>query len=111
MVDFRRQALSLPGALEQPHHGAPSFRVAGKIFAQLSADESMALLKLSVFLQGWGVAHFPDACAPEPGRWGQSGWTRLRWRDLPEDSLSEMLKASWLAIAPASLGRQLDSDG
>jgi hypothetical protein len=31
----RRFALSLPEAVEQDHHGRPSFRVAGKIFATL----------------------------------------------------------------------------
>jgi hypothetical protein len=29
----RQIALALPGVLEQDHHGFPSFRVAGKIFA------------------------------------------------------------------------------
>ncbi len=63
----------------------------------------MALLKLTPFLQGWCVATFPDDCHPEPGRWGQSGWTRLRWAAIPEDHLSEMVNASWLAVAPAEL--------
>src|SRR5881227_3537297 len=31
----RRLALSLPEASEQDHHGRPSFRVAGRIFATL----------------------------------------------------------------------------
>jgi hypothetical protein len=31
----RRLALALPEAVEQDHHGRPSFRVAGKIFATL----------------------------------------------------------------------------
>jgi hypothetical protein len=33
--DARRLALSLPGAIEQDHHGRPSFRIKGKIFATL----------------------------------------------------------------------------
>jgi len=70
-MDFRQHALSFPGAVEMLHHGAPSFRANGKIFAQLSADESTALVKLSPFLQEWGVATYPDACVPEAGRWGQ----------------------------------------
>ncbi|MGI8921682.1 MAG: hypothetical protein ACR2HD_08460 [Solirubrobacteraceae bacterium] len=31
----RRLALALPGTIEQDHHGRPSFRVAGRIFATL----------------------------------------------------------------------------
>jgi len=97
-LDFRQQALALPGAAEMPHHGAPSFRVKGKIFAQLSADESTALLKLSPFLQAWGSATFPGACVPEAGRWGAAGWTRLRWRDIPEKDIAEMLAFSWRCV-------------
>ena len=33
--EARRLALALPEAVEQDHHGRPSFRVAGKIFATL----------------------------------------------------------------------------
>jgi hypothetical protein len=33
--DARRIALELPEAVEQDHHGRPSFRVGGKIFATL----------------------------------------------------------------------------
>lgn len=99
MPDFRQQALALSGAVEMPHHGAPSFRVEGKIFAQLSADESTALVKLSRFLQEWGVATYPDACVPEAGRWGAAGWTRLQWRDIPEKDIAEMLTFSWNCVA------------
>jgi hypothetical protein len=34
----RRLALALPGAVEQDHHGRPSFRVSGRIFATLWSD-------------------------------------------------------------------------
>jgi len=104
MPDFRQQALALPGAVEMPHHGAPSFRVDGKIFAQLSQDENTALLKLSPFLQEWGVATYPDACTPEAGRWGKAGWTRLRWRDIPAKDIAEMLDFSWKSAAGRHAG-------
>ena len=34
-TDVREIALALPDAIEQDHHGRPSFRVRGKIFATL----------------------------------------------------------------------------
>ena len=98
-MDFRQHALAQSGAVEIPHHGAPSFRVDGKIFAQLSADETTALVKLSPFLQEWGMATYPDSCAPEMGKWGAAGWTRLRWRDIPEESIAEMLAFSRNCVA------------
>ena len=40
----RALALSLPGATEQDHHGRPSFRVAGKMFATLWDDSHMNVM-------------------------------------------------------------------
>ena len=41
----RQLALALPEAVEQDHHGFPSFRVAGRIFATLpSPDRLRAML-------------------------------------------------------------------
>jgi hypothetical protein len=39
--EARRLALAQPEATEQDHHGRPSFRVAGKIFATLWADPAV----------------------------------------------------------------------
>ena len=103
LLDFRGHVLALAGAVEQPHHGAPSFRVGGKIFAQLSADGYTALLRLPLFLQEWGQASFPDACRAEPGRWGASGWTRIRWSEIPESDVMSMIEAAWAAAAPSSI--------
>jgi hypothetical protein len=62
-VDEARQlALALPEAVEQDHHGRPSFRVAGKIFATLWSEQRM-----NVMLDEPGIltavqAH-PSVCA------------------------------------------------
>jgi len=39
--EARALALSLPEAVEQDHHGRPSFRVDGKIFATLWNEKRM----------------------------------------------------------------------
>ena len=60
--EARRLALALPGAVEADHHGRPSFRVAGKIFATLRDDNH-----LNVMLDEPGiltaVEAAPDTCA------------------------------------------------
>jgi hypothetical protein len=66
--EARTIALGLPGAAEQDHHGKPSFRVGGKIFATLW-DET----RMNVMLDEGGIltaldAH-PGACVPV--RWGK----------------------------------------
>ena len=45
--DFRRIALSLPGATEGSHMGHPDFRVGGKIFATLMPVDGYAMVKLA----------------------------------------------------------------
>jgi hypothetical protein len=66
--EARRLALALPGAVEQDHHGRPSFRVGGKIFATLWSEERM-----NVMLDEDGiltaVEAAPEAC--EPVHWGR----------------------------------------
>ena len=60
--EARQLALSLPEAVEQDHHGRPSFRIAGRIFATLWDEDHM-----NVMLDEPGIltavqAH-PDRCA------------------------------------------------
>lgn len=43
-AEARRLALALPEAVEQDHHGKPSFRVAGKIFATLWGENQMNVM-------------------------------------------------------------------
>jgi hypothetical protein len=66
--EARRIALAFDGAVEQDHHGRPSFRVGGKIFATLWTDE-----RLNVMLPGdrieQVVADEPERC--EAVHWGK----------------------------------------
>lgn len=60
--EARRLALSLPEALEQDHHGRPSFRVAGKIFATLWNDEQMNVMLDEGGIQT-AVQGSPESCS------------------------------------------------
>jgi YjbR len=42
--EARRLALSLPETIEQDHHGRPSFRIAGRIFATLWDEDHMNVM-------------------------------------------------------------------
>lgn len=59
--EARADALALPAAVEQDHHGKPSFRVGGRIFATLWSGERM-----NVMLDEGGirtaVSAAPGAC-------------------------------------------------
>ena len=95
-------ALGLPSAVEQDHFGGPSFRVNGKIFAQLSGDGATGLVKLKPQQQEWAVATFPTNCFVEP-HWGRYGWTRLALRGLPFDLVCDLVAQSWRAVTPKKM--------
>jgi hypothetical protein len=57
----RRLALALNGAIEQDHHGRPSFRVAGKIFATLWNEQQMNVMLDEGGIRTTVQAH-PDIC-------------------------------------------------
>lgn len=99
--EARSLALSLPGAVELDHHGRPSFRVAGKIFATLWTME-----RLNVMLDEGGVLtaihRAPEAC--EEVWWGKRlaavGVTLAR---VDRELLEELLTDAWEQKAPKRL--------
>jgi len=93
--DFRRIALSLPGAEESSHMGAADFRVGGRIFATL-ASESLGYgnLMLSPEQQALFVADAPEIFLPVKGGWGRNGATHIRLTAADEATLAGALRAA-----------------
>jgi len=103
----RRFALSLPEATEAPHFDMASFRVRGKIFATVPADEA----HLHVFVDepeiAASVAENPAAF--EPLRWGERvRGLRIRLEPAPDDRVRELLEESWRRKAPRRLVADFD---
>jgi hypothetical protein len=96
VADFRRIALSLPGAEESSHMGSPDFRVGGKIFATLASEsQGCGNLKLTPELQAEFVAEAPDVFVPIAGGWGRTGMTHIRLAAATEDVLTGALRTAW----------------
>jgi len=94
--DFRRVALSLPGAEESSHMGQPDFRVGGRIFATLAAQHlGYGNLMLTPDQQADFVAEMPDVFLPIAGGWGRNGATHIRLATVTEDVLSGALLAAY----------------
>src|ERR1017187_3638560 len=94
--DFRRIALSLEGAEESSHMGAPDFRVQGKIFATLASQhQGYGNLKLTLEQQADFVRELPEVFLPIPGGWGRMGMTHIRLARASEDVLAGALRAAW----------------
>jgi hypothetical protein len=94
--DFRRIALSMPGAEEGSHMGAPDFRVGGRIFATLaSQDKGYGNLMLTPEQQAAFVEELPEVFLPIAGGWGRTGATHIRLDLANEDLLAGALRTAW----------------
>ena len=97
----RRLALRLPEAREQDHHGRPSFRVEGKIFATLWDDEHM-----NVMLDEDGIRTAihsdPETC--EEVWWGKRlAAVRVDLHRADPEMLTNLLADAWETKAPKRL--------
>ena len=104
---FRKLALSLPDAHEEPHFDRTSFRVGKRIFATMTADGSEAMVPV----------HPPPRCFElldaAPGVFFEHGyWTRrngalgVRLAKADAKLLGELVRAAWERIAPKKRGRK-----
>lgn len=107
-ADFRRLALSLPETVESSHMDHPDFRVGGKIFATLGADESWGMVKITPDLQSTLLANDSRAFEPGPGAWGRRGATLVRLRFAKIATVRQALLDAWRLTAPKKLAARLD---
>ena len=95
-ADFRRIALTLPGAEEGSHMGAADFRVGGHIFATLATvGQGFGNLMLSPEQQAAFVEEQPELFLPVAGGWGRMGATHIRLASADEEVLRGALLAAW----------------
>jgi len=94
--DFRRIALSLEGAEESSHMGAPDFRVGGRIFATLASEkQGYGNLMLTLEQQKAFVDELPEIFLPIAGGWGRMGMTHVRLAAANEDVMAGALQTAW----------------
>jgi hypothetical protein len=106
--DFRRLALSLPGAIESAHMGHPDFRVRGRIFATIWPDDAWGMVKLKPEQQAMLVQAEPAVFVPVKGGWGRKGATNVRLESAHPTSVRSALVTAWRNIAPKTLADKLD---
>jgi hypothetical protein len=101
--EARGLALSLPEAVEQDHHGRPSFRVAGRIFATLWDPEHMNVMLDEAGIRTAVQTH-PDVCAEV--MWGKRlAAVRVTLSAADAGLLGDLLADAWEGKAPARLSR------
>src|SRR5579875_888463 len=101
---IRQLALALPAAVEQDHHGRPSFRVAGKIFATLWDEGHVNVMLDEPGIQT-AVQASPDAC--EEFWWGKRlAAVQVTLARADETLAGELLADAWERKGPARLLKQ-----
>jgi hypothetical protein len=102
--EFRRTALSFPGATEGSHMGHPDFRVAGKIFATLGyPDAGSGTIMLSPSDQDLLLRGHARAFAAAAGAWGRAGSTSVKLRTAPRQVVTIALESAWKRRATRQL--------
>ncbi len=103
-AEFRRLALSMPGASESAHMEHPDFRVGGKIFATLGyPDKDHGMVILPPEEQKRLVESAPATFAPAKGAWGRRGSTSVRLEAVDTATLRRVLEIAWRKRAPKRL--------
>jgi hypothetical protein len=96
--EARAMALALPGSTEQDHHGRPSFRVEGKIFATLWTAKALNVMLVDDLILA-AVATSPDVCSPR--YWGKRLAAVRVDLDVADASLvGDLLQAAWSQRVP-----------
>ena len=105
LAHVRRIALSLPETTEQDHHGFPSFRVAGRIFATVPNAAHLHVMLPDTHVE-MAIGTSPQAC--EELWWGKrlSG-VRVSLASAQTHLISMLLTEAWRLKAPARLVRAL----
>jgi len=102
----RRIALSLPESLEQDHHGFPSFRVRGKIFATQPDDAHFHVMVDEAEIRA-AAGEWPKAC--EELWWGKRlSAVRVDLHRANAAMMRELLAEAWRRKAPKTLVRAFD---
>jgi hypothetical protein len=99
--EYRRIALSLPGAQESSHMNHPDFRVGGKIFATLWKGNGVVLLTKEQ--QNSLMISRPEVFTPVKGGWGERGSTTVHLEVADKKLIRTALSIAWRNKAPGSV--------
>ena len=107
VAEARRLALALPEAVEQDHHGFPSFRVRGRIFATLPDDATLRVM-LDPDAVEEAVAAAPEQCSVL--RWGAKvSGVAVHLPAADPDTVADLLADAWRRRAPVRLRQAFDA--
>jgi len=102
LSEIREFAMSLPEATESPHFDLSSFRVRGKIFATITADERHVHVFVGDEDRERAVAI--DAANFEKLWWGKKVMgLRVHYQQAEPGLVCELIRHAWMRKAPKKL--------
>jgi hypothetical protein len=106
-ADFRRLALDLDGVVERQHMNHPDFRVNGRIFARLRADDTLGMVRVTPAEQRELMRAHPSVFGPASGAWGRQGCTDVHLAGADRHAVKGALILAWEGIhaMPATKAR------
>ena len=97
----RRLALALPEATEEDHHGMPSFRIRGKIFATVPDDRTLRVMLDPDMARAVAAS---DPAAFEELWWGKKlSGVAVTLSRARRAQVAELLEQAWRRRAPRAL--------
>jgi hypothetical protein len=105
IADFKKFALHFEETDTKPHFNRLAFRVKGKIFATLLAEEKTANLKLTLENQ-YVFSKTDPAIYPVSGGWGRMGFTTVEFTRISKNLLKEIITSAYCSTAPKKLAEK-----
>jgi len=102
--EVRELALGLPEAIEQDHHGRPSFRVADRIFATLWTPRALNVMAGEELIRA-AVERSPESFSEV--HWGKRlAAVQIDLRTADPGDVEDLLHAAWSRRAPRRLSTE-----
>ena len=98
---FRKLALSMPGAHEEPHFQRTSFRVGKKIFATMTPDGREAMVPVLPLARCAELLASDSVVFIDHGGWTKRlGSLGMRLADVDAKLVAGLVRDAWARIAP-----------
>ncbi len=103
---FRRLLLGLESVTEEAHMGHPDFRLDGRIFATLTADEKTGMVLLPPEQQARFMREHPAMFTPAAGSWGRGGSTLVPLAAADPEVIGEAATLAWRNAAAKNAAKK-----
>lgn len=103
--EFAESVLALPGVERGSSYGEPSFKLAGKFFSRLRAEDGAAVIHAGLFFRDALIATDPEVFFLTP-HYENGPYVLVRLDVIAAPVLEALLWEAWERLAPPKLRRE-----